>query len=77
MTISGLFNTGIIRLHDTTILKGNKQHGHRDVSLYLCMIKMLLSSPRLLWLLLVFKNKNPSHYFNFELTLFCSKPFHG
>lgn len=77
MAISDLFNPGIIRLHDTMILKGNKQHDHRDISLYLCMIKMLLSSSRLLWLLLVFKNKNPSHYFNFEFTLFCSKPFHG
>ena len=44
MTISGLFNPGIIRLHDTMILKGNKEHGHRDISLYLCMINVIIFS---------------------------------
>lgn len=55
MTISGLFNIGIIRLHDTMILKGNKQHGHRDISLYLCMIKILYLPPGFCRSLLVLK----------------------
>lgn len=55
MIIFGFSNPELVGLYNTMILKENKQHDHRDISLDVYMIKTLSPSPSLLLLPLVLK----------------------